>query len=95
MDFFDQFMSFFESEISRQEFLDFLLPDGLDEDDEQDKMITGHVTDRGEIVFSVFAMEHWEMILEMSRIIKKDVEDIVKDLGPDEVHQLHIGPSRG
>jgi hypothetical protein len=40
-------------------------------------------------------MEEWELILEMSKIIKKDVEDIVKDLGPDEVHQLYIGPNRG
>lgn len=93
MDFFDQFMSFFENEVSRQEFLDFLLPNGLD--DVEDKMITGHVSDRGEIVFSVFDMEEWEMILEMSRIIKKDVEDIIKDLGPEEVHQLYIGPGRG
>ena len=82
MDFFNRFMSFFESETSRQEFMDFLLPEGLEED--EDKMITGHISDRGEIVFSVFAMEQWELILEMSRIIKKDVEEIVKDLGPDE-----------
>jgi len=41
MDFFDQFMDFFENEVSRH------------------------------------------------------VEDIVKDLGPDEIHQLYIGPSRG
>lgn len=94
MDFFDQFMSFFENEISRQELLEFLVPDGIIDKDE-DKMITGHITERGEIVFSVFSMEHWEMILEMSRIIKKDVEDIVRDLGPDEVHQLYIGPGRG
>jgi hypothetical protein len=93
MDFFNRFMSFFESETSRQEFMDFLLPEGLDE--HEDKMITGHISDRGEIVFSVFAMEQWELILEMSRIIKKDVEEIVKDLGPDEAHQLYIGPNRG
>jgi hypothetical protein len=92
MDFFDQFMSFFENETSRQEFMDFLLPDGMDA---AEKMITGHVSEKGEIVFSVFSMEEWELILEMSRIIKKDVEDIVKDLGPDEVHQLYIGPNRG
>lgn len=92
MDFFDQFMNFFENEISRQEFMDFLLPDGMDA---QEKMITGHVSDRGEIVFSVFDMEEWEMLLEVSRIIQKDVEDIVKDLGPDEVRQLYIGPNRG
>jgi hypothetical protein len=92
MDFFDHFMSFFESEVSRKEFMDFLLPDGMQEGE---KMITGHVSDRGEIVFSVFSMEEWEMILEMSRIIKKEVEDIIKDLGPDEVHQLYIGPGRG
>jgi hypothetical protein len=91
MDFFDQFMSFFENEVSRQEFMDFLLPDGMDA---EEKMITGHVSERGEIVFSVFSMEEWRLILE-SQIIKKDVEDIVKDLGPDEVHQLYIGPSRG
>lgn len=92
MDFFDQFMNFFENEISRQEFMDFLLPDGMDA---QEKMITGHVSDKGEIVFSVFDMEEWEMLLEVSRIIQKDVEDIVKDLGPDEVRQLYIGPNRG
>lgn len=91
MDFFDTFMSFFESEVSRKEFMDFLLPEGVSEDDE--KMITGHVSDRGEIVFSVFSMSEWELILEVSKIIRKDVEDIVKDLGPDEVHQLYIGPS--
>ena len=60
-----------------------------------DKMITGHVSSKGEIVFSVFEMEEWEMLLEVSRIIHKDVEDIVKDLGPDEVRQLYIGPNRG
>ena len=38
MDFFNRFMSFFESETSRQEFMDFLLPEGLEED--EDKMIT-------------------------------------------------------
>lgn len=92
MDFFDQFMSFFENETSREEFMDFLLPEGMDD---SEKMITGHVSDRGEIVFSVFSMEEWNLILEMSKIIKKDVEEIVKGLGPDEVHQLYIGPSRG
>lgn len=92
MDFFDKFMSFFENEFSRQELMDFLLPDGLDAGE---KMITGHISDRGEIVFSVFSMEEWELVLEMSRIIKKDVEEIVKGLGPDEVHQLYIGPNRG
>ena len=92
MDFFDHFMNFFESETSREEFMDFLLPDGMDA---SEKMITGHVSDKGEIVFSVFSMEEWELILEMSKILKKDVEDIVKGLGPDEVHQLYIGPGRG
>lgn len=92
MDFFDQFMNLFEDETSRQEFMDFLLPNGMDTDQ---KMITGHVSDRGEIVFSVFSMEEWDLIQEMSLIIKKDVDEIVKDLGPDEVHQLYIGPDQG
>jgi hypothetical protein len=92
MDFFDQFMDIFENEVSRQEFMDFLLPEGTDANE---KMITGHVSERGEIVFSVFSMEEWELVLEMSKIIKKDVDQIVKDLGPDEVHQLYIGPSQG
>jgi hypothetical protein len=43
MDFFDQFMSFFENEFSRQEFMDFLLPEGQTE---EDKMITAHISDR-------------------------------------------------
>lgn len=90
MDFFDKFMSFFENEFSRQEIMDFL----LDGEEIGDKMITGHISDRNEIVFSVFSLEEWEMILEMSKIIKKDVEDIVKDLGPDEVRQLYLGPGR-
>jgi hypothetical protein len=32
------------------------------------------------------------MLEEMSRIIAKPIEDIIKELGPDEVHQLYIGP---
>jgi hypothetical protein len=30
----------------------------------------------------------------MSLIIDKDIEDIIKDLGPDEVQQLYIRPDQ-
>lgn len=92
MDFFDQFMSYFEDDTLRQELMDLLMPDG---NFNLEKMITGHWTDDGYIVFSVFDTDEWKMITEMSKIIKKPVEDIVKDLGPDEVLQLHVRPDQG
>lgn len=91
MDFFDQFMEYFDNEDIRQELLAMIIPD-----DEQnaEKMITGHFSDDGQIVFSVFSMEEWEMIKEMSIIVDKEIEDIIKDLGPDEVPQLWIRPDK-
>lgn len=92
MDFFDQFMSYFEDENTRKEIMELLLPDG---ETNLEKMITGHWSDDGYIVFSVFDIKEWEMVCEMSRIIRKPIEDIIKDLGPDEVLQLHIRPDQG
>lgn len=92
MDFFDQFMKYLEDDTLREELLGILTTDGKFS---EDKMITGHWSDDGYIVFSVFEIEEWEMIKEMSTIIKKSVEDIIKDLGPEEVLQLHIRPDQG
>lgn len=93
MDFFDQFMNYFENEDLRQELIDLLMPDVSDQQEE--KMITAHVSHAGEMVFSVFTMEEWKMVTEMSRIIGKEVDEIVKDLGPDDVLQLYIRPDQG
>ena len=93
MDFFDQFMNYFENEDLRQQLIDLLMPDVSDQQEE--KMITAHVSDAGEMVFSVFTMEEWKMVTEMSRIIGKEVDEIVKDLGPDDVLQLYIRPDQG
>lgn len=89
MDFFDQFMNFFEDENLREQLLGMI----MSEDNLQgEKMITGHFSDQGDIVFSVFDFEEWKMIQEMSLILDKDIEDIIKDLSPDEVQQLYIRP---
>jgi hypothetical protein len=89
MDFFDEFMSHLGDEKLREEFMDLLMPNGVKG---EDKMITGHHDDYGNLVMSVFSREEWQMLEEMSRIIAKPIEDIIKELGPDEVHQLYIGP---
>lgn len=88
MDFFDQFLSHLNDESLREEFMELLMPNGIKED----KMITGHHDEYGNLVMSVFSQEEWKMVEEMSRIISKPIEDIIKELGPDEVHQLYIGP---
>lgn len=93
MSFFEEFMSFFEDEDLREEFLDFLLPE-RDSEVYEEKMVTGHISDEGDMVFSVFSMEEWAMICEMSLIVQKPTEDIIKDLGPDEVLQLYVKPNR-
>lgn len=93
MDFFDQFMNYIENEELRQELIDILMPDSSTT--ELERMITAHMSEAGDIVFSVFSMEEWKMVTEMSRIIDKEVDEIVKDLGPDDVLQLYIRPDQG
>jgi hypothetical protein len=89
MDFFDQFMNFFEDEDLREQLLGMI----MSQDETQgEKMITGHWSQDGEIVFSVFSFDEWKMLQEMSLILEKDIEDIIKDLSPDEVQQLYIRP---
>jgi hypothetical protein len=92
MDFFDQFLSFFEDDNLREQLMAMLM-----KEDELDgeKMVTGHWSDDGEIVFSVFTFDEWKLLQEMSLIIDKDIEDIIKDLGPDEVQQLYVRPDQG
>jgi hypothetical protein len=93
MDFFDEFMNYFEDDILRDELMELLIP--TMNSGHEEKMITGHVSDSGEMVFSVFDFEEWKMITEISRIIDKPVDDIIKDLGPDDVLQLYIRPDQG
>jgi hypothetical protein len=89
--FFEQIQSMFGDKELVQSLIDFIAP----HEDQDGKIITAYSEDDGEIVFSIFTKEQYEMVLEMSKILKKDVEDIVKDLGPDEVDQLYYDPSQG
>lgn len=93
MDFFDEFMNYFEDDVLREELMGLLMPTISNQHEE--KMITAHTNDLGDIVFSVFDVEEWKMVREMSAIIDKPIDDIVKDLGPDDVLQLHIRPDQG
>jgi hypothetical protein len=93
MDFFDELMNYFEDESIRDELMDMLMPTMSAQGDQ--KMITAHMSDTGEIVFSVFDMEEWKMLTEMSYIIDKPIDDIIKDLGPDDVLQLYVRPDQG
>ncbi len=54
-------------------------------------VITAHsADDDSRLTISFFKPEQWEMVLSTSEILEKDVESIVRDLGPDEVKQLVI-----
>ena len=91
MNFFDQFLKFFEDDTLREQLIEML----MDQDElDGEKMVTGHWSNDGEIVFSVFSFDEWKLLQEMSLIIDKDIEDIIKDLGPDEVQQLYVRPDQ-
>lgn len=86
-------MKFLEDEELKDEFLGLILSNN-DIEQYNEKIITGHISDEGEMVFSVFSMEEWAMVCEMSLIVNKPAEDIIKDLGPDDVLQLYVKPDR-
>lgn len=92
VDFFDKFINFFEDKDLRDQLIDMLIGD---DQIDGEKMVTGHWSEDGEIVFSIFTFDEWRLLQEMSVIIDKDIEDIIKDLGPDEVQQLYIRPDQG
>ena len=88
--FFEQIQSMFGDQELVQGLLEFIAPhEGKD-----DKVITAYSEDDGEIVFSIFSKEQYEMIYEMAKILKKPVEDIVRELGPDEVEQFYYDPDQ-
>jgi hypothetical protein len=88
--FFEQIQSMFGDEELVQGLLEFITP----HEGQEDKIITAYSEDDGEIVFSIFSKEQYEMIYEMAKILKKPVEDIVRELGPDEVEQFYYDPGR-
>lgn len=92
MNFFESFRDFFEDRDSLVKLMEIL---GLDKDEAFDKIVTFHSLETGEIVLSVFTFDEFEMIKEMSEILNKEVEDIVRGLGPDEVQQVYIHPDQG
>lgn len=92
MNFFDDFMNFFDDKNSFIKLLEIL---GLDQQDSLNKVLTYHNLPTGEIVLSVFEPEEFELIREMSLILNKDTEDIIRGLGPDEVLQLRFHPDQG
>ena len=81
-------MASFDNEELKQDFLELLLP--VRSGDHKDRIITAHLSELGETVFSVFDAEEWKMVIEISQIVDKSIDDIVKTLGPDDVHQLYI-----
>ena len=88
--FFEQIESMFGDEELVQGLLEFIAP----HEGEESKVITAYSEDDGEIVFSIFSKEQYEMIYEMAKILKKPVEDIVRDLSPDEVEQFYYDPGQ-
>lgn len=64
-------------------------------------VITAHASEEdNKLTISFFKPEQWEMLLSTSEILEKDVESIVRGLGPDDVKQLvisseHWNPEEG
>jgi hypothetical protein len=89
--FLNQIISFFEDEVLRTDFINFLSPTEKDES----TIVTAFTNTSNEIVFSVFSRETYNLINEMSIILNKPAEDIIKDLGPKEVDQFYFSPATG
>jgi hypothetical protein len=88
--FFEQIQSMFEDQKLVQDLIDFIAP----HEGQEGKIITAYSEQDGEVVFSVFSKEQYEMVKEMATILKKPVEDIIKELGPEEVDQFYYDPDQ-
>jgi hypothetical protein len=88
--FFEQIQSMFGDQELVQNLIEFIAPHEGDEG----KIITAYSEDDGEIVFSIFSKEEYQMVHEMAKILKKPVEDIIRDLSPDEVEQFYYDPGQ-
>lgn len=44
----------------------------------------------GDLIISFFKPEQWEMVLSTAELLDIQVEDVVRDLTPDEIKQLII-----
>ena len=53
-------------------------------------VITAHADDPDRLTISFFKPDQWEMVISTANLLKVEVEEIVRGLGPDEVHQLVI-----
>lgn len=87
-DFFEQIQFMFQDKKLVQDLINFITP----HESSEEKIITAYAEPDGEIVFSIFTKQQYEMIHEMSTILKKSVEDIIRDLSPDEIDQFFYDP---
>lgn len=87
-DFFEQIQSMFEDQKLVQDLIDFIAP----HEGQEGKVITAYSEPDGEVVFSIFSKEQYQMVHEMAQILKKPVEDIVRELTPEEVDQFYYDP---
>jgi len=63
-----------------------------DDPDAEDSVITFHTDEDGNLVMSVFDLDQWSLIEDMSDFADKDVEDIVRELDSSGPNICVISP---
>lgn len=92
MDFVRRILDFFKDKVESEpnEFCSFV--HRMDEDTSE-YVVTAHADPTGYLVFSIFSLEEWQMVVDISELTSRKVEDIVREISDnDEITNIVIDP---